>query len=216
MRAGEQCPRCLVGHGALLSCCYSHLLGGSTIWLTCGLLSAGSCRLTSPFSELAQVCTAVPCWPPCADPPGGLWEWPGSGRGPRGWSQDGRCSAVLRQGCVVGTAHRPCEPLALLSLSLPVRLSPSPVCGKRGGCLGFLPQAGEHGGARLRSLPQVPWAGARCPLGRAVTSPPSTPAPCCPVGVTVVVPCHGSAWRPLVLTALSGFLPLSAAAAEAG
>lgn len=112
-------------------------LGGFAVWPTCGLLSAGLLALG------AALLSHTGC--------------PGSaqGEGPCGQSPASRCSAALWQGGVVGAARTPCELPALLSLSLPVHLSPWPVCGKRGGCLGLLPQAGEHGGARLRSLPSA-------------------------------------------------------------
>lgn len=113
---------------------------------------------------------------------------------------------------MVGMACRLCKPPALLSFSLPVHLSPSPVCGKRGGRLGLLPQAGEHGGAAMLAA-QVPWAGARCLLGWVGTSVlPLPPKSCRPSELWWYLPCNVSTWHPPYTHAL----PLSAAAAEAG
>lgn len=167
-----------VSQGALSEQVPPHLPGDPAVGPTCGPASSqlGSAGLRIPLFLTGSLCTAVlilaphpdhltlttsPYAPRWALGMASCWE-----EGPCGGSQALPVPGRSQQGCVVGAACRPCEPPALLFLSLPVRLSPSPICGKRGGRLGLLPQAGEHGGAGCARCPSAlggctlsPWLG---------------------------------------------------------
>ena len=139
------------GTGLSVSSCSP---GEPSVWPTCSLFPELNCRMSGPHDAHTG---QLPCQV------GGPEQATGISSAQAGLC-GGHGSWTLQTSC--------------FALSLSVCLSPSPVCGKRGGRLGLLPRAGEHCGARLRSLPRVPRGGARdSPQpGHDLCSPPS-PAP---------------------------------------
>lgn len=108
------------------------------------LFGAGSLLRCSPTLATPHLLTTLGCG-----------NGPGSGRGPVGplWPEPGQQAFGGAQAGLCGGCGSQALRTSCFALSLSPCLSPSPVCGKRGGRLGLLPRAGEHGGARLRSLP---------------------------------------------------------------